>query len=196
MAPTTLIAVMTDHPSRAEAEACARRSYDLVYGARLGTFPPRLMALAEAGGIQAVAGLRTVEDGFFCERYLGDSLSCVLARHTGSRVDARTVVEVTSLAAARPAAFLRLVTGLRTWIPRHGFEWAVFTATRRLRRTLVGLDLSLISLAKADSARVENAADWGSYYATDPAVCAVARHQLLMRSGRRAYGGIGMTMGL
>ncbi len=180
-----LISVTPDHALRTEAEACIQRSYGLTYGARVVQFPKLLMALANCDGVQAVAGLRTEADGFFCERYLAKNIPATLKQVANATADNATIVEVTSLAALRPSSFLRLIMTLRTWIPRRGFEWAIFTATERLRQTLQTQNLPLIPLAKADPSCVGNAVDWGSYYATDPMVCAVARDHLLARTAGR-----------
>jgi hypothetical protein len=48
----------------------------------------------------------------------------------------------------------------------------VFTATKSLRRLLARTALNYAEIAAADISKVENPQAWGSYYDTDPRVCA------------------------
>ena len=48
----------------------------------------------------------------------------------------------------------------------------VFTATKPLRRLLNRTSLNYVELASANVTQVPNPKAWGSYYDTDPKVCA------------------------
>ena len=169
------IALVTqDHPSRQAAEACAREVFKRAYNADLRDFPALLVASRSLSGeVEAVAGVRTAWTGFFSERYLPAPIESLLVSPSGQRADRDAVIEFTTLASRRPAAVLSLIESLRTLALHWGFEWAFFTATARLRFLLRMRDIPLVELARADASRLSTSSDWGSYYGTQPAVCAV-----------------------
>jgi hypothetical protein len=169
------------HPLRAAAEAHIRAVYAHSYGASLGGFPTVLLAgMSGPSEIGVVAGLRTSSSGFFSESYLDQPIECVLSRSAGGAVERQRILEFTTLASASAdltVAFLRRVALLAEhW----GFDWAFFTATRRLMELLTSLGLELVSLADADPSRIDEARRWGGYYGASPVVYAVARRRLAL----------------
>ncbi len=166
--------VTPDHPFRGAAEACAREAFKRAYDAKLLEFP-RLLVVSRsvAGKVEAVAGIRTAGTEFFSEQYLPARVETVISGISNQVVDRRRIIEFTTLASERPAAVLALFDSLGSLAMHWGFEWAFFTATVRLRHLLRIRNIPLIELARADPARLVKADDWGSYYGTAPAVCAI-----------------------
>jgi hypothetical protein len=81
------------------------------------------------------------------------------------------VVEVGNLAAVRAGLARVIIPALATRLREHGFEIAVFTATRELRNAFERLALGPLVLAPANPACLRSgAAAWGSYYLHAPTV--------------------------
>jgi hypothetical protein len=172
--------VSRNHPMRESAESCARAVFRDRYRAEIEEFPDLLIAsCTTSGGVIAVAGLRTATTGFFSERYLPAPIESVLSRVASVPVDRSTVIEFTSFASLHPKAAMVLMGTLRVLVPHWGFQWSFFTATARLRRLLSLESIPMTVLTRADPARLVDAGRWGTYYDTDPVVCAVSRAQLM-----------------
>ncbi len=156
----------------AEAEVC--RIFRRAYGAVIVDFPELLAALVNAEGAPAcVAGVRFGLDHSFCEQYLDEPAESLLRRIAGGAVSRDRILEVTTLAGECPGRSLRLLRGIIAAGRDVDMEWGLFTATSRLRSALPRLSLPLIALAPALRERVAQPGNWGSYYDTDPWVCAM-----------------------
>jgi hypothetical protein len=81
-------------------------------------------------------------------------------------------MEVVSLASTTPFPVLPMLDKMIEWGRENGMTCGVFTATTPLRRLLKRTSLNYVELASADISRVSNPKAWGSYYDTDPKVCA------------------------
>jgi len=166
--------VATGHPARATAEAFVRAIYAERYGAVVHVFPETLAVLTDANGDPAcVAGVRFGLVECFSEQYLDLPIELALREATGRAADRRQILEVTTLASDRRASPLQLVDAVVSAGRALGMGWGVFTATRPLRAALRRAGIELIELAPARQDRIASAGDWGSYYETDPWVCAV-----------------------
>jgi len=166
--------VTPGHPLRGKVEAQIRGVYSREYGAAVRAFPETLVALVDADGEPAcAAGLRFAADGFFSERYLPRPIDAMLDRLWAGRVAREQIVEITSLAGTRPGACLLLFRNIVEMMRHEGVPWAFFTATDRLRAKLRRSGVPALDLAPAMAELVEDPAAWGSYYETDPRVCAV-----------------------
>jgi hypothetical protein len=158
---------------RADLEGFIARRFERAYGATLAHFLPHLLGLRDASGQwQAAVGYAGAADGpLFLEQYLDAPIERVLERRLGRPVARERVVEVGNLAAARAGIARVLIPSLAARLRSHGFEIAVFTATRELRNAFERLALGPLALAPADPARLRGgAAAWGSYYAHAPTV--------------------------
>ena len=161
-------------PGWTAAAAFIAAEFARQYGAGITVAPVTLAVLLEADGHPVgAAGLRFAAEGFFSRRYLDAPVATVLARASGGAVRAEEVVEVVSFACASPLATLPLIQAIIDEGRRRGMAWGLFTATSRLARLLARTGTPLLRLAPASADRVENSAAWGSYYATDPWVCAL-----------------------
>jgi len=172
--------VEPDHPLRPEVEAAIRFAYHRDHGAHLNDFPHWLVAMTDGGGVVGAASLRFASDGFFSECYLDQPLEQAVARmgDGGGRSERHLLAEVGNLAATRPGEVRSLIGGIVRLLRDLGMDWAVFTATARLRALLRHGGMPLIELGRADPARLPNADVWGRYYRQDPRVMLIGAHML------------------
>jgi hypothetical protein len=169
-----VVLVHRGDPLRDRTEACIREVYRNAFGAEITAFPELLVAALDGTGQPiCAAGLRTEADGFFSENYLDHPVEQVLGTVAERDVARGRIFEVTTLASCRAKGSSDFVRRIADLGKSAGFEWCVFTATSRLRILLHRLGFPLVVLGPADPARIENAENWGSYYAHSPLVCAV-----------------------
>jgi hypothetical protein len=172
---TTTAPILIDptHPARGEAEALIAQVYAHEYGAKVKTFAKLLIALQdETGTIVAAAGLRLSGD-FFSEIYLDRSIESVLSDHWCPPATRDEIAEVTTLAAIRPNASHALFSAIIGFMRSQGIRFAFFTVTERLHHMLKRTGIPAEELARATPDRIDNAEDWGHYYATCPRVVAI-----------------------
>jgi hypothetical protein len=122
--------------------------------------------------------LRTQRDGFFSETYLDASIEEVLSAHCSSAVSRSEIFEVTALASRDPRATASFIADIVAFGDASDFAWSFFTLTRRLGLLVRRLGLAPTHLADADHRRIDDVASWGSYYAHQPKVYAVANPNL------------------
>lgn len=173
---------------RADAEQFVRKVFDRRYGARVSVFAPRLLMLQQAARTIAVAGWRGADaEPLFLENYLDAPIETILRTLTGQDLARERIVEVGNLASEKPGGSLQVILNLARHLDESGYEWVVFTATRELIGIFTKLGLPLLALAKADPARLgEAASDWGSYYESAPVVVAGRIRIALERFGSGA----------
>ncbi len=173
-------------PRRPETEAFIRDVFARRYGATVNSFAPQLVLFEENGRPIAATGWRAADgQPLFLERYLDRPIEQVMAGLAGQPVERARIVEVGNLAADKAGSSIHIVMSLAADLHRLGFEWVVFTATRELIGIFARLGLPLLALAPADPARLgAEAADWGTYYETQPVVVAGRIRLGLERSGR------------
>lgn len=173
---------------RAEVENFIREVFARHYGARVSAFAPNLLMLQQRGRIVAATGWRNARcEPLFLERYLDAPIEQLLSQLANQPVRREHIVEVGNLAADMPGGSPQVIMALASHLDRHGYDWVVFTATRELIRIFTRLGLPLLALAKADPARLgEAASDWGSYYETEPIVVAGLIDVAMDRIGRHA----------
>jgi hypothetical protein len=178
-----------DDPRRHVAEEFIKNTYMARYGARLETFPSRMIALLDDRDyILCAAGLRFFDDGFFSERYLDTSIEDAISATLTRTVNRSAIFEVTTLASRAPLATAEFIAEIVAFGERAGFEWSFFTLTRRLHVMVRRLGIALTYLGEADRRRIADAERWGTYYASQPKVYAVAS-QRLTKSWDRPQGG-------
>jgi hypothetical protein len=164
------------HRLRSKTEQFIRDVYFEEYGATLGAFPLKLLAiLDEQGNILCAAGLRTWKDDFFSECYLDEPIEAVLTQATGHTVRRESVFEISTFASRAPHLIVCFIGQIIEFGEAAGFDWAFFTLTRRLQLLLDRIGLELRPLGSADIARVSEPTRWGSYYERDPRVYAGGR---------------------
>jgi hypothetical protein len=158
---------------RSAVERYVARVYAEHHGARLAEFMPWLLAFRDREGeLLAAVGIRPARASrLFVEQYLDQPADQVVARALGRPIDRDSLVEVGSLAAARPGDARRLILCLTRGLHAAGQRWVLFTATRQLRNAFARLGLAPVALGPADPARLAPAAtDWGRYYDSAPEV--------------------------
>jgi len=184
----TALVVPEQHRLRLKTELFIRDVYSREYGATLGAFPPTLMVILDKhGDISCAAGLRSSDDGFFSECYLGSSIEAMLTRLNGEEVGRESIFEISTFASRAPNSVNSFIRQIIEYGEAAGFDWAFFTLTRRLRLLLDRIGLELTPLGSADISHVTDSSAWGSYYEKDPKVFAGNRDSLsaLFRSRHR-----------
>jgi Thermostable hemolysin len=160
---------------RDHAEAFIRNVYAAEYGAKLQTFPSRIFALLnDRDEILCAAGFRIQDDGFFSERYLDSPIEEVLGAASRRTIARGEIFEVTTFASLAPRATVGFIESVGRFGEANGFVWSFFTLTRRLHRLVERLGHPLIHLADADYRRIPDHVRWGTYYASNPKVFAIA----------------------
>ena len=172
-----------DDPRKRSAEEFIKNTYATRYGARLENFPSRIIALLDHGDeILCAAGLRFHDDGFFSERYLDSPIEDVVSAISARVVNRNAIFEVTTLASRAPLATAEFIAEITAFGERAGFEWSFFTLTRRLQLLVRRLGIPLTYLGEADRRRIADSERWGTYYASEPKVYAVASRRLTKSS--------------
>jgi hypothetical protein len=172
--PKTVLLVNGD-VRRRSAEDFIKTIYAARYCARLETFPSRIIALlGPRDEILCAAGLRFLDDGFFSECYLDSPIEDVVSALSARAVSRSAIFEVTTLASRAPLATAEFVAEIGTFGENAGFEWSFFTLTRRLHLLVSRLGVAPTFVGEADHRRIADFERWGTYYASQPKVYAVA----------------------
>lgn len=166
---------------RYAAEAFIRTVYFVQYGALLQTFPSRIFALLnDSRQIVCAAGVRSQDDGFFSERYLDSPIEQALSAASKRTIGRGEIFEVTTFASRAPRETPAFIELLGSFGELNGFVWSFFTLTSRLHRLVERLGHPLIHLADADYRRIPDHERWGTYYASEPKVFAIASPRLAL----------------
>ncbi len=150
-----------------------------VYGNQYGAVIPAhademILVTSQQGKIIAATGLREATGDFFSQVYLDTPVEAAISKGLNRPVKRSEILEVVTLATATPAAMLPLFAAVVAEGQARGKTHCMFTATSRLRQIFRKLKMELLELAPANPARLDNAGDWGRYYATNPVVCAIS----------------------
>jgi hypothetical protein len=162
---------------RADLEAFVRELFWRCHQARPTELLDELLGIADADGrLIGVGGLTlaATDAPLFLETYLDAPIERRLSEAAGLPVARHDLAEIGNLAVQRRGAGAWMMAVLAAHARGCGREWGVFTATAPLRRLFEHLDAPLLVMDSADPARLErgDAERWGSYYDTDPRVCA------------------------
>jgi hypothetical protein len=160
---------------RTAAEAFIRSIYRERYGAQIAVEYPWLLAFEDAAAeLRAAVGLRCGEHGaLFVERYLQEPAERRLQRPGQDVVRRADLIEFGNFAAHDAGDSRALILSLISLLQGTGKRWVLFVATRQLRNAFARLGLPVQALGAADPAALgEDAARWGSYYASMPVLCA------------------------
>ena len=180
----TTALLTNDDACRRSAEEFIKNTYAARYGARLETFPSRIIAVLDhRDEILCAAGLRFLDDGFFSECYLDTPIEDVVSAISARAVNRSAIFEVTTLASRAPLATAEFIAAIGNFGEKAGFEWSFFTLTRRLHLMVSRLGIAPTLLGEADSRRIADSERWGTYYACQPKVYAVASRRLKMSRG-------------
>lgn len=147
--------------------------YHRVYGAAIREhYPDICFRTDDAGSVIAAAGVRRASEGqLFLEQYLDAPVEDIIQRHTDKAVTRAEIVEIGNLVSSQVGQCRGFFDLLCTELHDLGFQYAVATATRPLRRIFKYAGFESRFLATADPTRLpDSGAHWGSYYAADPHV--------------------------
>lgn len=174
-----LLTITRNHPLRRQAAFFIRQTYLDHYGAHVRQLPGKLIALVDhKQSIHCIAGLRDSGECFFSQHYLNRPVEQLISEMTDLPVRRCEIIEVTGFASRSPTSAMHFVTCLVLHGERLGYNWALFTATRRLGILLKRMGLPLIELAKADASRIPEPQKWGTYYEDTPKVYLIGRESL------------------
>jgi hypothetical protein len=175
------IVIREADPLRGVAETFIRNVYAAEYGAQLQSFPSRIFALLnDYDEIACAAGVRFQDDGFFSERYLDSPIEQALGVASRRTIARAEIFEVTTFASRAPRATAGFIESIGRFGEANGFVWSFFTLTRRLHRLVERLGHPLTRLADADHRRIPDHERWGTYYASEPKVFAIASSRLAL----------------
>ncbi|MCF6323153.1 MAG: thermostable hemolysin [Gammaproteobacteria bacterium] len=169
------ISLISKHEApRKEIERFIQCLFRRAYGARINHFPPHLLSIHQGGKILAASGMRSAMDAtLFLETYLDRPIENIIAKKTSRPIDRNRIIEVCSLASSHAGGARALIITLTAYLSGASYEWAVFTATPRVRNNFTKLGIELIPLALADQNRLgDSKQEWGSYYEQSPMVVA------------------------
>ena len=156
------------HPRRRDAEDFVRDVFFNAYRARLNAFYPLLVSIGYPDGeYAAVAGVRPAGgEALFSEHYLDEPIEKIL------NVKRNKIVEIGNLAPASAGQARWLICTLTAFLTGAGFTHVVFTAVPRLKNAFrrMGLPLTRHADARPEQLPEHQAAEWGSYYESKPAV--------------------------
>ena len=158
--------------NRQELEAFIAQKFERQHSAQIHQFLPYLLTLRDSDQLAAVVGLRPALDGeLFLERYLDDPIEQAISQAFWTPVDSDRIVEIGNLAATTPESACMLFAILANVLHRAGLRWVVCTATPQVKSMLDKLQFPSRTICNADSTRlVDDASQWGDYYATRPQV--------------------------
>jgi hypothetical protein len=156
------------HERRHEAEDFVRNVFFSAYRARLNAFYPLLVSIGYPDGeYAAVAGVRPAGgEALFSEYYLDEPIEKIL------NVERHKIVEIGNLAPASAGQARWLICTLTAFLTGAGFTHVVFTAVPRLKNAFrrMGLPLTKHADARQEQLPEHQAAEWGTYYESKPAV--------------------------
>lgn len=170
-----LIACEPGDPLRERVERFVRDAFFRVHRARIRTFMPTLLALADAGGeICAAVGCRSAaREPLFLEQYLDAPIERIIAARVGGHTPRAAIVELGNFASRNSHIAGALIARLPRFLIGQRYLWLAFTATRAVRRILRHRGAHPMDLGAASLDRVAaHADDWGCYYESDPHVMA------------------------
>jgi len=172
-AAATGVAETVGAVQRASLERFIAARFAQAYAARGDHYCVHLVGIRTANGAwRAAVGYTGAHEGsLYLEHYLDQPVESAIAAVTRRHIARERIVEVGNLAATSPGAAREIIRAMGAHLRRAGFAWVTFTATRELRNTFTRLGLNLRLLGPADPRRVPGGgAEWGRYYAHDPAV--------------------------
>ena len=174
------------HPRRHDAEGFVRDVFFNAYHARLDAFYPLLVSIAYPDGeYAAVAGVRPAGgEALFSGHRVAEPVEKIL------NVERNKIVEIGNLAPASAGQARWLICTLTAFLTGAGFTHVVFTAVPRLQNAFrrMGLPLTRHADARQEQLPEHQAAEWGSYYDSKPAV-----YSGDIRVGHRAFSNIKET---
>ncbi|MCB2047002.1 MAG: thermostable hemolysin [Novosphingobium sp.] len=147
-----------------------RRKYQEVFGA---AFRPSFESWMHAGNGEgaALGYCRAGAQPLYLEGYLDCPIEDMVSAALGRQVERNSIIEIGNLAADSAPGMVELWGQAANDLGGNG-EVAVATLTAKVRRMFARIGLPVTVLAPARPERLgTGAAQWGSYYESDPMVC-------------------------
>lgn len=167
-----ILEVRLDHPLRPVVEDHITGIYRRAFGAEVSRFAPRIVAgIDTAAAVRCAAGIRSSAEAFHSECYIDRPAEQAASAALSRPVHRSELLELTSLACARPGDALEFISAVVDMGRGSGCRIALFTATAPLRKLLRRAGLTVIPIARAEPHRVSDPDIWGRYYEAEPFVC-------------------------
>lgn len=168
-----------EHPSRQALEQFIANGFARYYQASVTQFMPYLAGVQRSGVLQAALGIRFArQHPLFTEQYLPLAAEQML-KLNGIACPRSEIAEIGHLYADSAQALMPLFVLTVQALYQLNIRQLVFAATSDLSRMLRRHGLALTVLAKAEPTMLgDKAQDWGSYYHTQPQVCALSVQQV------------------
>ncbi len=156
-----------------QARALIDETFRRAYGAENAVGYRDYLALGGQDTGRAALGYRRASaEALFLESYLDQPIEQAVSLAFGRPIQRERIVEIGNLAADNVWAMIAL-WGAAANDLGGASEVVVATLTAPLRRMFARIAVPVHELAPADPARLgPTAAEWGSYYESDPRVCA------------------------
>lgn len=164
--------VKSSDMQRASIEQFIASGFAKAYQADVHKFMPNLLGVSRAGEWQAVLGLRSAAYAqLFIEHYLPAPVEQLLATY-GMQAERSQLIEIGHLYASNRQSLLQLFVLMAYALDQLNYRYLLCAATTQVRGILSrhGIELTELGEAKAE-ALGKDAANWGSYYDTNPKVC-------------------------
>ncbi len=155
--------------------ACARSFVDDTYRRAYGARGAAVFGdyLSNAGSGRAALGYRRAgAEPLFLEAYLDEPIEALVSARLRRPIRRDAIIEIGNLAASNAWSMIALWGEAANDLGDTN-DVVVATLTAPLRRMFARIGVPIHELVRADPAKLgPAAADWGSYYAQDPWVCA------------------------
>lgn len=162
--------ITEDHPSRKKVEAFIASKFLEAYGATITHFMPNLVCVYAGDDLVGAFGYRQAHlDSLFLEQYLDKPIDRELM------IQRQYITEVGNFVAIKPGMTRWLIRNLKPFMLDINARWLVFTGIPQLINTFekLGLDVFEVKQASIEALPLEDHAQWGSYYDTNPKVVGV-----------------------
>ncbi len=153
-------------------EQFIKTSFAHHYQANVTYFLPYLLATIAEGDITGAIGFQRAQDqALFLEQYLDAPIEDEIFQVCGELVKRQDIVEIGNLTSIHPGTSHLLFVLVIAILAEAGYEWAVFTATRQVKKILRRLGIDTLSLCEAKPELLpDGGSSWGSYYKNRPSV--------------------------
>lgn len=160
---------------RKRLEQYIAEHYAKVYGAKLHSFLPLILAMSDKDTFHGAVGLRPGSCGpLFLETYLDQPVEQTVTGSIKRPIDRNSLVEIGNLVTTQKGSSLFLFIFMTHVLSLSGYQWMVFTATPQVHKLIRRLDYEPLILGEASPNRLGYQANlWGTYYASHPKIMLV-----------------------
>jgi len=166
--PYEFISAAMEDPKRINLETFVQEGFAKKYQANVTNFMPLLLGI-HAQRLRAVVGVRRATQPLFIEQYLPVPITNMLQKH-GVWTQRHAIAELGNLYSQNQRFTLPLLMTVVMSLYLSEIQYLVFSGTDKIRQLLEKLKLKLTFLADADPSKLQDQANWGNYYTSQPKV--------------------------